>query len=140
MMARSLRCQNPACAKVITPRSRAIPRNVTIGSVTYHQYFCSDTCAAVVARRKVPRTSRLSLVVYKAYFDAIVSGEKTIEYRSASWYWIKRLIDPEGKERQFDEVEFRNGYQKNARRAVFVCKGVKWVGPKFEIHIGERLR
>ena len=83
--------------------------------------------------------SCLSLVVYKAYFDAIVSGQKKTEYRASSDYWIRRLLKPDGL-RQFDEVEFRNGYQKNARRAVFVCKGVKWVGPKFEIHIGARLR
>lgn len=47
-----LRCQNPACSKVITPRSRAIPRNVTIGRVTYHTYFCSESCAEVIERRR----------------------------------------------------------------------------------------
>jgi hypothetical protein len=50
-MTRSLRCQNPACAKVITPRSRAIPRTVTIGSVTYQTYYCSQECADVIGRR-----------------------------------------------------------------------------------------
>jgi len=82
---------------------------------------------------------RLSLVVYKAYFDAIVSGEKKIEDRDATDYWIRRLRKPDGTEHQFDEVEFRNGYRKDSPRAVFVCEAVKWVGPKFEIHIGKRL-
>lgn len=50
-MTRSLRCQNPACAKVITPRSRAIPRTITIGGVTYHTYYCSEECADIAARR-----------------------------------------------------------------------------------------
>jgi hypothetical protein len=81
----------------------------------------------------------LSLVVYKADFDAIVSGQRKIEYRASTDHWIRRLLKPDGL-RQFDEVEFRNGYQKNARRARFVCKGIKWVGPKFEIHIGALLR
>ena len=48
----SLRCQNPACAKVITPRSRAIPRTATIGGVSYHTYFCSESCADVMDQRK----------------------------------------------------------------------------------------
>ena len=51
-MTRSLRCQNPACAKIITPRSRAIPRNAEIGGVTYHTYYCSEECADIVARRR----------------------------------------------------------------------------------------
>jgi hypothetical protein len=90
--------------------------------------------------------TRLSLVVYKEYFDAIVVGTKKIEYRSASEYWIDQLtLTPPGCpriERQFDEVEFRNGYQKNAPRARFICGLIKLVKERgeFEIHIGARLR
>ena len=35
----------------------------------------------------------LDLVVSKQWFDMIVSGEKTEEYREIKPYWIKRLVD-----------------------------------------------
>ena len=34
----------------------------------------------------------LTLVVSKEWFDMIVSGEKTEEYRAIKSYWINRLI------------------------------------------------
>ena len=51
-MPHSLRCQNPSCAKIIRPQSSAIPRNVEIGGVTYHSYYCSESCADVMDQRK----------------------------------------------------------------------------------------
>lgn len=35
----------------------------------------------------------LDLVVSKQWFDMIVSGEKTEEYREIKPYWIKRLVN-----------------------------------------------
>lgn len=35
----------------------------------------------------------LTLVVSKQWFDMIVSGEKTEEYREIKPYWIKRLVN-----------------------------------------------
>lgn len=51
----------------------------------------------------------LQLTIKKEYFDQIVSGEKTEEYRIIKPYWVKRLID-----REYDRVIFRNGYAKDA--------------------------
>lgn len=39
------------------------------------------------AKKKV-----LTLTVSKEWFDMIVSGEKTEEYRAPKSYWIKRLL------------------------------------------------
>ena len=51
----------------------------------------------------------LHLNLYRKYFDAILKGEKTIEYRDITPYWSKRL---EG--RHYDVIKFRNGYAKDA--------------------------
>lgn len=51
----------------------------------------------------------LYLTLKKQWFDMIASGEKPEEYREIKPYWQSRL---EGKE--YDAVQFRNGYQKNA--------------------------
>ena len=53
--------------------------------------------------------SVLHLNLYRRYFDEILAGEKTIEYREVTPYWSKRL---EG--RNYDVIQFRNGYAKVA--------------------------
>jgi len=51
----------------------------------------------------------LHLNLYRKYFDAIVDGTKTIEYRDKTDYWKRRI---EG--RKYDIIKFRNGYAKDA--------------------------
>ena len=47
----------------------------------------------------------LTLTLKKQYFDAILSGEKTIEYRDITDYWRPRL-----ENKEYDTILFRNGY------------------------------
>jgi hypothetical protein len=51
----------------------------------------------------------LHLTLKKKWFDLILSGKKTEEYREIKPYWEKRLM---GK--TYDKVIFRNGYAANA--------------------------
>jgi hypothetical protein len=51
----------------------------------------------------------LNLVLKKEWFDKIKAGEKTVEYRQVTDYWMPRLY---GK--TFEKIIFRRGYQKNA--------------------------
>jgi hypothetical protein len=51
----------------------------------------------------------LHLTIKREYFDKIISGRKKTEYREIKPYWKKRL---EGK--TFSEVQFRNGYGRDA--------------------------
>ena len=60
----------------------------------------------------------LHLNLYRIYFDQILKGEKTIEYRDITPYWSKRL---EGK--YYDVIQFRNGYRKNAPTMIVEYKG-----------------
>ncbi len=71
----------------------------------------------------------LHLTLHKEWFDLINSGQKTEEFRSNTPYWNKRL---DGK--TFDEIHFRNGYAKNARKMVVEWKGVKG---KYAIQLGK---
>ena len=56
----------------------------------------------------------LHLTLKKEFFDQIKRGEKTSEYREYKPYWIKRLMNADGRFKQFDYIHFRNGYHKNA--------------------------
>lgn len=84
--------------------------------------------------------SILHLTIKKKWFDLILSGKKIEEYREVKPYWISRLISQE-QFKQFDEVHFRNGYQKDSPFMKIECKGIKkkhWQGKEvFAIQLGQ---
>ena len=63
---------------------------------------------------------KLVLTLKKEWFDLIRSGKKTVEYREYKPYWISRLV---GKD--YDYIEFRNGYGKEAPVVRSVYEGFK---------------
>lgn len=91
----------------------------------------------------------LHLTLTKKWFDMILSGEKTEEYRQIKPYWTSRLVWTDelvtpkefawsllneghacigGNNRtcfaRYDFVEFRNGYSKDAPAMTVECKGI----------------
>lgn len=67
----------------------------------------------------------LTLTVSKQWFDGIVSGEKTEEYREIKPYWAHRLIEGhnqgmwvsgESYFKPYTHVLFINGYRKDSPR------------------------
>ena len=75
----------------------------------------------------------LHLNLYRKYFDEIVSGKKTIEYRDKTPYWTTRLSN-----KKYDYIYFRNGYSKDAPMMLVEYKGVT-ITNQFEITLGEVL-
>lgn len=59
----------------------------------------------------------LHLTLKRRWFDMILSGEKTEEYREIKDYWTRRLAS---KLPIPDRVRFRNGYRPDSR--VIVCE------------------
>ena len=80
----------------------------------------------------------LHLNLYRKYFDAILKGDKVVEYRDITPYWSKRL---EG--RHYDVIQFRNGYAKVAPTMVVEFKGMGTVTfqttPTYAIQLGKIL-
>jgi hypothetical protein len=83
----------------------------------------------------------LHLTLKKKWFDMIASGIKKEEYREVKPYWIQRLtwhefhalpadwltnFEPKYVpfRKDFDVVEFKNGYGKNAPSIHVECKGI----------------
>lgn len=62
---------------------------------------------------------KLHLTLKKKWFDMIKSGLKKEEYREIKPYWTKRLCG-----REYDVVEFRNGYSKDSPRLTIEYKGL----------------
>ena len=63
----------------------------------------------------------LHLTIKKQWFDMILSGVKTEEYRDIKPYYNLRLI---GKE--YDTVVFRNGYARDATSLTIELKTIRF--------------
>jgi hypothetical protein len=57
--------------------------------------------------KKSPISKILRMTLYRKWFDDIAAGIKPEEYREIKPYWEKRLS------RDYDVIEFRNGYSSN---------------------------
>lgn len=105
----------------------------------------------------------LKLTLKKKWFDMIASGEKKEEYREIKPYWHDRLIKEVISEytlnptaltkqtvifKEFDFVEFTNGYGSDRPKLTLECKGIcmgnakpewsdNWQGDVFVISLGK---
>ena len=71
----------------------------------------------------------LHLTLKKKWFDMIASGVKKEEYREIKSYWDKRLMELNDlgeitDKKDFDIIQFRNGYSKDAPVLIVEFKGV----------------
>jgi len=76
----------------------------------------------------------LHLILKKDPYDRILAGTKTVEYRDRTKYWKIRL---DGKE--FDAIQFRNGYRKDARQMILEWNGMNISDQYYEIKLGKFL-
>jgi hypothetical protein len=116
-------------ACTLTPLSEST-FTLTLGASTLT--FGSDL------RSQPSEATALSLNLHREFFDAILAGEKKIEYRDNTDYWRRRLLG-----RQYTEVHFRNGYATKAPFMRVEFKGVRKLGhgrgSKFAIRLGKIL-
>ena len=82
----------------------------------------------------------LKIVIKGQWFDEIASGEKDIEYREQTQFWISRLYDKDGNKRHYDVIEFINGYNTDARRMTTKYEGFRKRGYQFLIKVGKILK
>jgi hypothetical protein len=61
----------------------------------------------------------LNLTLHKKWFDMILSGEKTEEYREIKKYWINRLSS-----NKYKFVKFTNGYGSNRSSFTIVLNDI----------------
>ena len=87
----------------------------------------------------------LFLVMQKVWFDEIECGNKKVEYRDDSDFYISRLCskDKEGKItgiKNYKMVLLQEGYNKGARRMMAEITDIKYFRYSgFEIYLGEIL-
>ena len=73
----------------------------------------------------------LKIAILKDAFDEILSGEKTEEYQDFIPFWEEQLLINDKdvvKFREYDAVEFRNGFEENVPMIL-----VEWKGTELEL-------
>lgn len=70
----------------------------------------------------------LKLTLKKAPFEVMVTGEKKSEYRTNSKWMYSRIYHPMGMPKQYDYVEFTNGYGKDKPKFLVEFKGFHFLG------------
>jgi len=81
----------------------------------------------------------LHLTLFRRWFDEILQGEKTEEYRDIKPYWTKRLLDSEGRPVKYTHIIFKNGYQRNAPEMRVEFKGLRKDPTRYTILLGRVL-
>lgn len=77
----------------------------------------------------------LYLTLQKKWFDLILNGQKKEEFREIKPYWTKRLF-----KHPFKQVQFRNGYQKDAPTFVIECKGIDYYSSSNDLGLDSVIR
>lgn len=86
------------------------------------------------SEKKEPKP--LHLVLQRIYFDQILAGTKTSEYREEKRFYNSRLMR-DGKYRNYSHVDFQEGYRKDARRMKVTINKVELRNGIYEIYLGE---
>ncbi len=78
----------------------------------------------------------LKIVIKQPWFDRIAIGKKKTEFREVKPFWESRLYDKDGKKKHYDQIEFINGYNADARRMITKYEGFSVRDGRFHIKIG----
>lgn len=85
------------------------------------------------------KSKTLKLVLTNHWFDEIKSGRKKYEYRKATPFWLKRIMNAcncivissqiyfELPEENMPFVEFQKAYKKNAEKMTFKIKSISTI-------------
>ncbi len=84
--------------------------------------------------------SHLHLTLNRKWFDMIINGQKKEEYRDIKPYWQTRLFHKDGTPKDFDYVQFRNGYSPESPVAIveFRSARINTGNPEWGATDGER--
>ena len=75
----------------------------------------------------------LQLTIKKEWFDQILAGTKTSEYREIKPYWEKRLLNPDKTFKQYDVIHFRNGYNPDSPFLIVELKEIRIYKEKINV-------
>ncbi len=81
----------------------------------------------------------LYITIKEVYFNEILSGTKTTEYREVKPFWTSRLYEKNCKPKIYDAVYFKAGYDPGVPEMVVEYLGVRKLGDLYHIKLGKVL-
>lgn len=75
----------------------------------------------------------LKLTLERKWFEEILAGEKTVEYREHKPYWTQRLMNKDNTIREYKYILFKNGYSKDCPTMLVEWDGM-YVGKSDDIN------
>ena len=82
---------------------------------------------------------KIALKVNKVWYYFLETGRLTYDYRRCTDYYKQRILNKDLTIKQFNIVEFQNGYSKDCKKLLFECKGISIVGDNFIFKLGKKL-
>lgn len=76
------------------------------------------------------KTDTLFLIIKEKYLNEILNGTKKIEYRDVNEYYINRFCtvnkagEITGTKQDYKFIQFQAGYNKDSKKAKFICNGI----------------
>lgn len=67
----------------------------------------------------------MKLTLKRRWFLQILHGVKTVEYREIKTHW-DHILFKDGKQVEFDQVQFTNGYGEDKPRIILEYKGMDY--------------
>jgi hypothetical protein len=82
---------------------------------------------------------KIALKVNKVWYYLLETGRLTYDYRRCTDYYKQRILNKDLTIKQFNIVEFQNGYSKDCKKLLFECKEISIVGDNFIFKLGKKL-
>lgn len=82
----------------------------------------------------------LRIVIKQPWFNEIAAGTKKTEYRDEKPFWHARLFNKDGSRKEYNFIEFINGYNPDSKRMITEYKGFSIRNGKYHIKIGRILK
>lgn len=124
-------------------------QKIADGTITQYSYNAQQQC---LEKRLIKKTSTfnteglkvLTLNIKEIYFNEIMSGEKTIEFRELKQTTLNKYTyvdEADGKRylRRYDVIRFYVGYHKNRDSALVEIKDTKYAEGVVEYYLGRIL-
>lgn len=124
-------------------------KKVADGSITRYSYNAEMQCLEkrIVRKESTFNTAGLrvlSLVIKKVYYDEILAGIKTVEYRELKQTTMNKMTyvdEADGKRylKRFDALRLFVGYNKDRESAIVEVKDITFENGVVEYHLGRIL-
>jgi hypothetical protein len=80
----------------------------------------------------------LHLTIKKEWFNQILAGTKTSEFREIKKYWSNRLLNKDGTFKEYDVIYFKNGFNPDSPYLIIELNEIRIFKEKISLFKSEK--